>query len=277
MPSQTWMITGCSTGFGRVLAELLLDRGERVVATARKPETLDALVASQPERALALKLDVTRPEDVEAAVAAARDRFGPIDVLVNNAGYGGLSPVECAPMEAARAMFETNFFGAMAMIRAVLPEMIARRAGRIVNIGSVAGQIGFPGLAHYSSSKFALAGLSESLGAELAPLGIKVTLAELGPFDTHFQASMAFVPPPPHYDFAALAVEAGNAHWGAGADPRAGAAALVVALADPAPPRRLILGQDGLDVVAWHDARRQAERERWLATSKLDCIVKAAV
>lgn len=269
MPDRTWMITGCSTGFGRVMAELLLTRGERVVATARKPETLADLVAGHEDRALALKLDITRQEDIHAALAAAEDRFGALDVLVNNAGYGGGGTVEDTPIQAARDMFETNFFGTLAMIKAALPAMIARRAGQIVNVGSVAGQIGFPSISHYSASKFALAGLTESLGAEVAPLGIGVTLAELGPFATHFTASMAFVPPSPHYDLGALSVEAGNSQWGAGHDARAGAEALLAALADPAPPRRLILGQHGLDVVALHDGRRQAEREKWLETSRL--------
>jgi short-subunit dehydrogenase len=214
---------------------------------------------------------------VAAALAAAQARFGAIDVLVNNAGYGALGTVEDAPIEEARAMFETNFFGALAMIKAVLPSMIARRAGQIVNIGSVAGQIGFPALAHYSASKFALAGLSESLAAEVAPLGIRVTLAELGPFATHFTSSMAFVPPSPHYDLAALSVEAGNSQWGAGEDPRAGAEALLAALADAAPPRRLILGQAGAAVVELHDARRQAERRKWLSASQLESMTQAAI
>lgn len=144
MADRTWLITGCSTGFGRVLAELLLAGGERVVVTARKPETLATLIAAHPGRALALKLDVTLPEDVEAAVGAARARFGTIDVLVNNAGYGQLGAVENSPLDGARAMMETNYFGTLAMIRAVLPEMIERRAGTIVNIGSVAGRSAFP-------------------------------------------------------------------------------------------------------------------------------------
>lgn len=270
MAVRTWLITGCSTGFGRVLAELVLARGERVAATARKPETLDDLVAPYGERALALKLDVTRPEDVEAAVAAARGRFGAIDVLVNNAGYGHLGTVENAPIEDARAMIETNLFGTLAVTKAVLPEMIERRSGQIVNIGSVAGQIGFPALGYYSASKFALAGLTESLGAEVAPLGIQVTLAELGPFATDFTHSMAVVPPPSHYDMAALTQIAGNSNWGAGDDPRAGALALLAALEDIAPPRRLILGHAGLDVVALHDGYRRDERERWMSTAKLE-------
>jgi NAD(P)-dependent dehydrogenase (short-subunit alcohol dehydrogenase family) len=263
------MITGCSTGFGRVLAELLLARGERVVATARKPETLADLVAGHDERALALKLDITRGEDIERAMAATQDRFGSIDVLVNNAGYGGFGTVEDASIDEARAVFETNYFGTLAMIKAVLPGMIALRSGQIVNIGSVAGQIGFPGISYYSSSKFALAGLTEALGAEMKPLGIKVTLAELGPFETQFTPSMTFVPPSPHYDMAALSIEGGNSHWGAGHDARAGVEALLTALADPAPPRRLILGRHGLDVVMLHEERRQTERAKWLAVSQL--------
>jgi NAD(P)-dependent dehydrogenase (short-subunit alcohol dehydrogenase family) len=270
MPDQTWMITGCSTGFGRALATALLERGARVVATARRPETLADLVQPHGDRALALKLDITRADDIAAAVATATERFGAIDALVNNAGYGGLGAVEDTAVEQARAMFETNFFGTLAMTKAVLPGMIARRSGRIVNIGSVAGQIGFPLLAYYSASKFALAGLTESLGAEVAPLGIRVTLAELGPFATQFAPAMAVNPPAPHYDLAALSQQAGNSHWGAGDDPRAGAEALLAALADGEPPRRLILGGDGLAVVALHDGRRQAERKRWLATSRLE-------
>ncbi|MEJ5977290.1 SDR family NAD(P)-dependent oxidoreductase [Novosphingobium sp. PS1R-30] len=270
MPAKTWMITGCSTGFGRALAELLLTRGERVVATARRPETLAELVASHGDRALALPLDITDGDSITAAVAAASDRFGAIDVLVNNAGYGGLGTVEDAPLSEARAMFETNIFGTLAMTKAVLPAMIARRNGQIVMIGSVAGQIGFPALAHYSASKFALAGLTESLAAEVAPLGIAVTLAELGPFATHFTSSMGMTAPSAHYDLGALSVAAGNSQWGAGDDPADGAAALLAALAAPEPPRRLILGQPGLDVVALHEGRRTAERAQWLAVSRLE-------
>lgn len=270
MAARTWLITGCSTGFGRILAELLLARGEQVVATARKPETLADLVEQHGENVLALGLDVTNAEQIEQAIAEARRKFGAIDVLVNNAGYGQLGTVEDAPIEAARAMMETNYFGKLAMIRAVLPEMLERGSGQIVNIGSVAGQIGFPAIGYYSASKFAVAGLTESLAAEVAPSGVKVTLAELGPFDTHFAASMAIVPPSPRYDMVALSQEAGNSEWGAGEDPYAGARALLSALDHPAPPRRLVLGRDGLKVVELHDGRRREERDRWLGTSRLE-------
>lgn len=270
MSARTWMITGCSTGFGRILAELLLERGERVVTTARRPETLDELIAPHGERALGLRLDVTKPDEIDSAVAAARAQFGGIDVLINNAGYGQLGTVEDAPIEAARAMMETNLFGKLAMIKAVLPEMLERGSGQIVNIGSVAGQIGFPAIGYYSASKFALAGLTESLAAEVAPAGVKVTLVELGPFDTQFAGSMAVVMPSPRYDMAALSQEAGNSAWGAGEDPWPAARALLNALDDPSPPRRLVLGKPGLTVVELHDGRRKAERERWLATTLLE-------
>jgi NAD(P)-dependent dehydrogenase (short-subunit alcohol dehydrogenase family) len=269
MDHKTWLITGCSTGFGRALAQRLLERGERVAATARNPASLADLVAPHGDRALALRLDITSTDDIAAAVAATHDRFGPIDVLINNAGYGDMGTVEDTQVDVARAMMETNVFGTLAMIRAVVTEMRERGSGQIVNVGSVAGQIGFPGLAYYSASKFALAGLTESLAAELAPLGVKVTLAELGPFATDFTRTMKFTPPAPHYDLAALAQTAGNAGWGAGDDPHAGAAALLAALDAPEPPVRIILGQPGLDVVALHDDRRTQERARWREVSAL--------
>jgi len=269
MPARTWLITGCSTGFGHVLAEILLARNERVIATARKPETLDSLISRSGERALALRLDVTRPDDIESAIAAAQRRFGTIDVLINNAGYGQIGTVEDTPIDQARAILETNLIGALAMIKAVLPGMLERRSGQIINIGSVAGQIGFAALGYYCASKFALAGLTESLAAELAGTGVNVTLAELGPFATEFSQSMAIVPPSSRYDMAALAQNAGNSDWGAGDDPKDGALALLAALADPSPPRRLILGKRGLDTVALHDRRRHEERERWLDTTLL--------
>lgn len=268
--SRIWLITGCSTGFGRALAQLLLDRGETVIATARRIETIADLVAGRQARALALALDVTCEQSIQQAIADARARFGRIDVLVNNAGFGDMGTVEETALDVARAMMETNYFGALAMIRSVLPEMRARGCGHIVNIGSVAGQIGFPALAYYSASKFALAGMTESLAAELRLLGVRVTLAELGPFATDFTRTMTVNPPVACYDMAALAQLAGNANWGAGDSPAAGAQALLAALDDPDPPLRLILGEPGLAVTALHNGRRAAERERWHKTSTLE-------
>jgi NAD(P)-dependent dehydrogenase (short-subunit alcohol dehydrogenase family) len=269
MSVRTWLVTGCSTGFGRALAHALLKRGERVVVTARKREALADLIGPHADRALGLNLDITRSGEINAAVNDAVETFGAIDVLVNNAGYGTVGTVEETPIDVARAIMETNYFGTLMMIRAVLPHMVHRRSGRIVNIGSVAGQIGFPLLGYYCASKFALAGLSESLAAELRPLGIGVTLAELGPFATDFTKSMKINPPAAHYDPATLARTAGNADWGTGDDPSAGAAALLASLDSPEPPGRIILGGLGVAVAALHDARRAKERKKWKLVSKL--------
>jgi short-subunit dehydrogenase len=269
MSVRTWLITGCSTGFGRALAEDLLVRGERVIATARNRDTLVGVTDPHADRALALDLDIRCDDEVAQAVKTGLQHFGTIDVLVNNAGYGSVGTVEETPTDVARAMMETNYFGAVTLIRAVLPHMIARKTGQIVNIGSVAGQIGFPLLAHYCASKFALAGMSESLAAELRPLGIAVTLAELGPFATQFTASMKVTPPAAHYDPAALARAAGNAGWGAGSDPKDGVAALLTVLGAADPPVRIVLGPQAVQVAALHAARRTSERERWLAVSQL--------
>jgi short-subunit dehydrogenase len=269
MSIRTWLVTGCSTGFGRALACTLLERGERVVVTARESGRLTELIAPHAARALALNLDITRENEIAAAMKAALEKFGGIDVLVNNAGYGAVGAVEETSIDMARAMMETNYFGTLAMIRSVLPHMIQRGSGQIVNIGSVAGQIGFPLLAYYCASKFALAGMSESLAAELRPLGIAVTLAELGPFATDFAKNMQVNAPAAHYDVPALTRAAGNAGWAAGDDPSAGVVALLAALDAAEPPVRVILGRPGVEVAALHDARRAKEREKWLRVSQL--------
>lgn len=269
MPTKTWLVTGCSRGFGRALCEVLLERGDRVALTARNPDDLQSLVAAHADNALALKLDVTNAEEAASAVIAAREHFGEIDVLVNNAGYGHMGSVEEAPIEAARAIMETNYFGTLTMIKAVLPEMIARRSGQIVNIGSVAGQVGFPVLSYYCGSKFALSGLSESLSAELAPLGIQVMLVELGPFETGFASSMEVVPTAPHYDLAALTTQAGNGLWTQNDDPVLGSKILLGALASDSPPWRLTLGKEGMDTITMHEKRRQEERARWMDATGL--------
>ena len=264
MATKTWLVTGCSSGFGRAMAEVLLERGDKVVATARRAELLGPLVAPHPDSALALKLDVTQPCEVAAAIAATRARFGQIDGLVNNAGAGNFGLVEDGTLESARAMMEVHYFSVLELIKAVLPEMHARRSGSIINVGSVAGQIGFPGISHYCASKFALAGLTESLAAEVRDLGIRVVLAELGPFATHFTASMQMsVPSSPDYDLAAMSVRAGNSHWSPGADPHAGARAVLAALESPEPPVRIVLGPEGLEVADLHDGRRREAREKW--------------
>jgi NAD(P)-dependent dehydrogenase (short-subunit alcohol dehydrogenase family) len=182
--SDVWFITGCSSGFGRELAKLVLDRGYRAVVTARDPRTIQDLTAAHEGRALALKLDVTNKVEVAEAVRKAEATFGSIDVLVNNAGYGYVGAVEESEEDEVRAMVDTNFFGLARMIRAVLPGMRQRRRGCIVNISSNGGLLAFPGFGYYNATKFAVEGLSEALAKEVAPLGIKVLLVEPGPFRT---------------------------------------------------------------------------------------------
>jgi NAD(P)-dependent dehydrogenase (short-subunit alcohol dehydrogenase family) len=182
--SDVWFITGCSTGFGRELAKLVLDRGYRAVVTARDPAKIRDLTMGHEGRALALKLDVTDNAEVAESVRQAETVFGSIDVLVNNAGYGYIGALEESEEAEIRGLMETNFFGLDRMIHAVLPGMRGRRRGSIVNISSIGGLVGFPGVAYYNASKFAVEGLSEALAKEVAPLGIRVLVVEPGPFRT---------------------------------------------------------------------------------------------
>ena len=182
--SPVWFITGCSTGFGLELARLVLARGWPAVVTARDRARVADLVTGAEDHALALSLDVTDNAQVTAAVEAAEARFGRIDVLVNNAGYGYQSSIEEGDDAEIRAQFDANVFGLFALTRAVLPGMRARRRGHVLNITSVAGFIGFPGSGYYAASKHAVEGFSDALAAEGKPLGIKVTCIEPGPFRT---------------------------------------------------------------------------------------------
>ena len=182
--SGVWFITGCSTGFGRELGKILLDRGYRAVVTARDVKKVQDLTAGHDGRGLALQLDVTNAAETAEVVKKAETSFGGIDVLVNNAGYGYLGAVEESEEAETRAMFEANFFGLARLTQAVLPRMRQRRRGCIVNISSIGGLVGFPSVGYYNATKFAVEGLSEALAKEVAPLGIKVMVVEPGPFRT---------------------------------------------------------------------------------------------
>jgi NAD(P)-dependent dehydrogenase (short-subunit alcohol dehydrogenase family) len=183
--SKVWLITGCSTGFGRLLAEKVAGAGDRVVATARRVETLDGLAAAG-DRVLRLAVDVTRGETVRRAAAAAHDHFGRIDVLVNNAGYGYFSTQEDGDIDDIRHVFETNVFGLIRMTQAALPVMRKQGGGVIVNLSSVAGRVTFPRSGFYNATKWAVEALSESLHYEVAPFGIRVIVVEPGAYDTDF-------------------------------------------------------------------------------------------
>jgi NAD(P)-dependent dehydrogenase (short-subunit alcohol dehydrogenase family) len=266
-----WFITGCSTGFGRALATLVLERGWRAAVTARNPGQVEGLAARHEGRAAALALDVTDPAQIAAAVQATEARFGAIDVLVNNAGYGYQTSVEEGDDGAIRALFETNVFGLAALIRAVLPGMRARRHGHIVNISSVAGFIGFPGSGYYAATKHAVEGLSDALAKEVGPLGIHVLCVEPGPFRTDFagrslrQTLSRF----PDYEgtvnkrLRTLASRSG-AQPG---DPVRAAVAIIEAVQAPRPPRHLVLGAVGFENVRTNLTEKLEQIAAWQQTS----------
>ncbi len=248
--SPVWFITGCSTGFGRELAKLILAKGWKAVVTARKPEQLQDLVDGHEDNALALKLDVTDAEEVKRAVQQAEQKFGQIDVLVNNAGYGYLAAIEEGEDEEVRAMFETNFFGLVSVTNAVLPGMRKRKSGHIVNISSIGGLVSFGATGYYHATKYAVEGLSESLAIEVAPLGIKVLIVEPGPFRTDWSGRSLKESKTVIDDYDGTAGERRrqskkNSGKQVG-DPVRGAQAILDVVAAENPPLHLVLGKPAL-------------------------------
>ncbi len=245
-----WFITGCSTGFGRELARITLDRGYRVVVTARKPAEIADLAVGHEARALILQLDVTKSEEIAAAVAAAQAQFGRIDVLVNNAGIGYFGAVEESDDDEVRRMFEINFWGLANMTRAALPGMRARRSGHIVNISSMGGVRGAPGVGYYNATKFGLEGLSEALAQEVAPLGIKVLIVEPSGFRTDWAGRSANETRHPIADYDSTAGARQRQIRGYSGkqpgDPARAAAAIVQAVESADAPLRLMLGKAAL-------------------------------
>ena len=247
--SKVWFITGTSSGFGKAIAEEALLRGDRVVATARDPRVLGDLVARAPDRVHAVRLDVTRPAEIESAVASALARFGAIDVLVNNAGFSIVGAVEETSEADLRATMEPMFFGAVNITRALLPHMRARKSGTIVQITSVGGIITAPGFGAYCAAKHALEAISESLAKEVAPFGVRVLVVEPGAFRTAlFGAAFRAMPAREVYASAVgpmRAYAAQSAGTQAG-DPVKAAKAIADAVAAGAPSLRLPLGADAV-------------------------------
>ncbi|MDY7546820.1 oxidoreductase [Glaciimonas sp. CA11.2] len=269
--SPVWFITGCSTGFGRELALQVLARGWRVVVTARDQARVADLAAGANGHALALALDVTDSAQITAAVKAAEDHFGAIDVLVNNAGYGYQSSVEEGDEAEIRAQFDANVFGLFAMTRAVLPGMRARHKGHILNITSVAGKVGFPGSGYYAASKHAVEGFSDSLASEVAPLGIHVTCIEPGPFRTDWAGRSLKQTPNLIADYADTAgVRLKGTAASSGdqpGDPQRAAAAMILVTETKNPPHHLVLGTFGVDAVSKKLKAGLEQIEAWRATS----------
>jgi NAD(P)-dependent dehydrogenase (short-subunit alcohol dehydrogenase family) len=262
-----WFITGCSSGFGHALAERVLASGHRAVVTARDKARVAELVAGADARALALDLDVTRPEQIAAAVAAAEARFGGIDILVNNAGYGYMASAEEGEDAEIRALFDANVFGVFAMTRAVLPGMRARRSGYIMTIGSTAGFIAGPAGGFYSASKHAIEGWSDALAGEVAPLGIRVTCVEPGSFRTDWAGRSLRQTRTRIADYETVVGgpqdRTANFTGKQPGDP-AKAAKLMMELAElPDPPKHIVLGTSGMRFVTEKLNAVLAEIEAW--------------
>jgi NAD(P)-dependent dehydrogenase (short-subunit alcohol dehydrogenase family) len=264
---STWLITGCSTGLGRALAEAVLGAGHNAVVTARDVEKVTDLADTAPDRALAVALDVTKPAQVTSAVRRAVERFGGIDVLVNNAGYGYRAAVEEGDDADVRALFETHFFGTVAMIKAVLPGMRARRSGAIVNISSIGATVTPVGSGYYSAAKAAIEGMSGSLRGELAPLGISVTIVEPGAFRTDFAGRSLAQSATVIDDYAATAgqrrKENDTMHGTQAGDPAKAAAAIIAAVESSEPPAFLLLGPDALAYYRYVAEQRANEIAKW--------------
>lgn len=254
--NRIWLITGCSTGFGKLLAQKALDQGDGVAATARNADQLHDVNAPDPQRLLRLTLDVTRGEQIRAAVAQALDHFGRIDVLVNNAGYGYFSTQEDGDLDEIRRMFETNVFGLIRLTQAVLPHMRENRRGTIVNLSSVAGRVAFPRSGFYNAAKWSVEAMSESLHYEVHPFGIRVIVVEPGAYATDFGPRSAVRSPrlnDPASPYAAAA-----ARWTAVAseilasrqDPLEVVHGILAAVADGPAFTRLPFGKDAVAIIS---------------------------
>ncbi len=266
----TWLITGCSTGLGRALASAVLDRGENVIVTARDAASVEDLARSHPATTLALSLDVTDHAQRRDVVRAARERFGTIDVLVNNAGHGYRAAVEEAADDQVQELFATNFFGPVALIQAVLPVMRERRSGTIVNVSS-AGVRSCPiGTGHYVATKAALEALTACLRLEIAPLGITVMTVEPGAFRTNYKRSLA----QPREEIGDYAGTVGarrmadlTEHARQPGDPARAARAIITAVQGPGTPSMLVLGPDALTWFRDSMTELSADVDAWQQTS----------
>jgi NAD(P)-dependent dehydrogenase (short-subunit alcohol dehydrogenase family) len=269
MASRIWFITGVSSGFGRSLAQAVAATGDIAVGTLRQPAQFAAYEAIAPGRTVAVQLDVNQPDEIDAAVRTTQSRFGRIDVLVNNAGYGLLGAIEETSTAEARAQMETNFFGALAVTQAVLPLMRAQKSGHILQISSIAGISATPGVGLYNASKFALEGFSEALAAEVAPLGIRVTLIEPGPFRTKWAGESIKRTARTIPDYAVTAGPTVHRITGyAGrqpGDPDLAAQAMIQVVNSPRPPLRLPLGKWAVTAMKAKIDRLQAELDAWSA------------
>jgi len=266
----TWLITGCSRGLGRALAEAVIASGDRVAATARDPRSLTDILAAAGDRAIALPLDVTDPAAAERAVAETVDRLGGLDIVVNNAGYGDVAPVEDTSLEAFRAQIETNLFGTIIVTKAAIPLFRAQGRGRFLQISSIGGRAGATGRAPYSAAKFGVEGFSEVLASEMAPLGVHVTIIEPGGFRTDFAGASTRISEghPAYAETVGKTAAMQRAYDGhQPGDPQRAAQAIIAVSKAEKPPLRLVLGKDAYARAERTDEARLAELRAWRETS----------
>jgi NADP-dependent 3-hydroxy acid dehydrogenase YdfG len=268
---RTWFITGVSTGFGRLLAEEVLKSGDKVIATARKIDTILDLEEKFPGQAKAFSLDVTDYPQISSVVAQATASYGPVDVLVNNAGYGLAGAIEEVTEDEFMPMFQTNVFGLIHVTQTFLPHFRKQRSGHILNLSSIAGLVSTPGLGYYNATKFAVEGLSEALAAEVAPLGIRVTIVEPGPFRTDFlgRSSVLAETVIPDYDATSgktrrYFVDQVGKQRG---DPFRAVHAMMAVVDSPNPPLRLLLGSVALQRLRGKIESLQQEVATWESTT----------
>ena len=263
MASKVWFITGSSKGFGRVWAEAALARGDRVAATARDVGTLADLVHKYGDSVAAMKLDVTDKASVDSAVAEAHRRFGRLDIVINNAGYGQFGAIEEVSEEDARAQIETNVFGALWVTKAALPIMRAQGSGHIIQVSSIGGVNAFPNLGLYHASKWALEGFSQALAAEVGEFGIHITIVEPGGFSTDWAGPSAKIAEPiAVYAPARARMVQRRANAVAG-DPAASGLAMLAIVDAAEPPLRVFFGDGGLPMIRQEYANRIALWEKW--------------
>ncbi|MET8854242.1 oxidoreductase [Amycolatopsis sp. NPDC004625] len=272
---RVWLITGCSAGFGREIALAALAAGDRVLATARRPETLAGLQAHGGDRLRTAALDVTDAGQVDAAVKTALEAFGRIDVVVNNAGSGSVGAVEELGMDELRALMEVMFFGAVAVTKAVLPHLRAQGSGTVVQISSMGGRLSMPGFGAYCATKFALEGLSEALAAEVAPFGVRVLIVEPGAFRTEFGGGRMHR----SRTIDAYAVSTAgtreaveNMDGSQPGDPAKAAAAIVRAVGRDDAPLRLALGADAVEAIRAHHEALAADLAAWEEVSRATAL-----
>jgi NAD(P)-dependent dehydrogenase (short-subunit alcohol dehydrogenase family) len=264
--SKVWFITGASRGFGRVWAEAALNRGDKVVATARDPRALDELAQTHGDAVLVLPLDVTNRETVLEVVNQAHQHFGRLDVILCNAGYGYMGAIEELEHEQVKANFDTNVFGTLSVVQAALPILRQQRSGHVLTVSSIGGVIGFPTGGGYTASKFAIEAMSEALAGEVAAFGIKVTIIEPGHFATEFRSSVRSPKVIEAYDPIRQAIRSSFKPDDFG-DPAATAAAIFDAVDAEDPPLRLVLGSTTIAKFRAVYAARLSNWGKWEAVS----------